>query len=347
MNWKTNAIPSLHAPYVALLILLAGCAGDSTRALGNGSSPASRSADLGGDVDAFTEWSPPVNLGASINSEFTEAGSFITRDGLTLYFTSNRPGGCGATDIWVSTRSDVEAQWGTPQNLGCIINSTALDAAPVLSLDEHRMYFHTRRPGIVGVDEDLDIYVSRRRDTSDPFGWEAPERLSMNTDFGEAQPVFFADDESGIGTLFFVSDQPGGLGRADIWSSTILPDGTFAAAAPVAELNSSFRDQAPFIRRDGLEMFLSSEREHPTTNPADMSGLDLFVATRRTPSDPWSTPVNLDDLNPSVVINSPVLDDRPTLSFDATTLYFQSPRAGGFGANDIYVLIRSKLRQPE
>src|SRR5215211_2718587 len=111
------------------------------------------------------------------------------------------------------------------------------------------MYFHSRRPGVVG-DNDLDIYVSRRRDRSDPFGWELPERLSVNTDFSEAQPALFEDDESGIGTLFFTSDRPGGLGRVDIWSSTLQPDGTFGDLDHVEELSSRFRDQAPFIRRD-------------------------------------------------------------------------------------------------
>jgi hypothetical protein len=328
-------------------MVLAGCGAGSTGPSGDPRFNGSLTRGLVADVDEFTAWSAPENLGPPINSAFGEAGVSISRDRLTLYFTSNRDGGCGIaienTDIWVATRPTPEAQWGEPRNLGCTLNSSALDAAPILSVDEHRMYFHSRRPNVAGgVDSDLDLYVSRRRDTRDPFGWESPERLNISTDFSEAQPAFFEDDQSGIGTLFFVSDRPGGLGRVDIWSSALLPDGTFSAANPVEELNSSFRDQAPFIRRDGLEMFLSSERDHPA-DAADMNGLDLFVATRSSTSAPWSTPVNLDDLTPGIVINSPVIDDRPTLSADGTKLYFQSRRDGGFGANDIYVLTRSKL----
>jgi hypothetical protein len=331
-------------------MVLAGCGADSSGASDDTIPAAPRTAALIADLDAFTEWSAPANIGPPINSEFAEGGGSISRDGLTFYFPSTRSGGCGApgdNDIWVSTRSSVDEPWGTPVNLGCHINSAALDAAPILTLDEHRMYFHSRRPGGPGAPNDLDLYVIRRRDTRDPFGWGPPERLSINTDFSEAQPAFFEDDVTGIGTLFFVSDRLPSLGRADIWSSALQPDGTFGPPSPVEGLNSSFRDQAPFIRRDGLEIYFSSERDHPVA-ATDMSGLDLYVATRATTSDPWSTPVNLDYLAaPNTVINSPVIDDRPILSFDGTRLYFQSRRDDGLGANDIYVITRSKLRSPQ
>jgi hypothetical protein len=335
----------------------AGCGADSTDEFGNAVQAASRAA-----LDQFTNWSEPVNLGPGveaslgppINTPNVEAGSFITRDGLSFYFTSNRPGGCGETDIWVSTRPTVGAAWGPAQHLDCTINSSALDAAPIITTDGHRMYFHSRRANVVGESNpDLDIYVSRRRDLRDPLGWEPPERLSINTDLSEGQPAFFEDDQSGIGTLFFTSNRPGGLGHVDIWSSALQPGGTFADPDLVEELSSPFRDQAPFIRRDGLEMFLSSERdncislEQCPTNSSDMSRLDLFVATRASTSDPWSTPVNLDKLDPTIAINSPLLDDRPTLSFDGTRLYFQSPRVGGEGLGDLYVMTRSKLRDPD
>ncbi|HEV8265487.1 MAG TPA: hypothetical protein VGQ06_11085, partial [Gemmatimonadales bacterium] len=151
----------------------------------------------------------------------------------------------------------------------------------------------------------------------------------------EVQPAIFEDDETGITTLFFAgrANAPGGLGGGDIYRSTLQADGTFGAAVLVPELSSSSQDQGPAIRRDGLEFFLTSAR------PGTLGGVDLWTSTRASTSDPWSTPVHL-----GPVVNSAVLDDRPTLSFDGTTLYFQSPRDGGLGANDIYVLTRSTLK---
>lgn len=287
------------------------------------------------DAPQFSGWSAPINLGPPINGAFADAGSFLSKDGLSFYVSSSRPGGCGNIDIWVSTRESRDEPWGEPQNLGCDINSGGLDAAPFLTTNGRRLYFHSDRPGGAG---GFDLYASRRQNKRDPFGWQTPQNLGsgVNTALAEVLPSIFEDDESGITTLFFAgrSGAPGGLGGEDIYSSPQQVDGTFGPAVLVPELSSSARDLAPFIRRDGLELFLGS------TRPGTVGGgADLWVSTRATTADPWSTPVTL-----GPVINSDVHDDRATLSFDGTALYFASARSGGFGLSDVYVLTRSKLK---
>ena len=301
----------------------------------DGNLDAERDADEGDDRDAlrFSDWSAPVNLGSPVNTSANETGAFVSKNGRSFYFTSDRPGGCGGLDIWVSTRKRAADPWGEPQNLGCEINSSGLDAGPVLSIDGHRMYFHSDRPGGAG---GLDLYASRRQDSRDDFGWRTPQNLGsgVNTAATEVLPAIF-EDESGITTLYFAgrAGALGGLGATDIYRSTLQADGTFGLAALVPELSSPAQDLAPFIRRDGLELFLASAR------PGTLGRADLWTSTRASTSDPWSTPVHLGS-----VINSSEVDDRPTLSFDGTVLYFLSSRAGGLGANDIYVLTRSKLK---
>src|SRR5215471_11654458 len=71
----------------------------------------------------YSAWSTPVNLGPTINSPFNESGPCLSKDGLSLYFFSFRPGGFGAQDLWVSQRPNVDAPWGTPWNLGPRINT--------------------------------------------------------------------------------------------------------------------------------------------------------------------------------------------------------------------------------
>jgi len=295
------------------------------------------SAAVAADAAQFSDWTAPSNLGAPVNTAADDAGSFISRDGLSLYVSSNRAGGCGGFDIWVSRRASVDEAWGEPENLGCDINSSRLDAAPILTIDGHRLYFHSDRPGGAGA---LDLYVSRRHDNRDDAGWQVPENLGsgVNTAAPEVQPALFEDDESAVTTLFFAgrAGQPGGVGLGDIYRSTLQSDGTFGPAVLVPELSSASQDQAPAIRRDGLEMFLTSNR------PGTLGGLDLWVAARGTTSDPWSAPLNL-----GPVVNSAVLDERVTLSFDGSELYFRSDRAGGVGGSDVYVSVRSKLKEPE
>jgi WD40-like Beta Propeller Repeat len=147
----------------------------------------------------------------------------------------------------------------------------------------------------------------------------------VNTAANELQATLFEDDATGVVTVYFTSNRPGGFGGDDIYASILQPDETFGPAVMVGELSSPSNDSSPFIRRDGLEMFLTSDR--PTTR----GGLDLWVSTRATTDDPWSEPINLGPL-----VNTAAMDAGCTLSFHGTELYFSSNRAGGFGSRDIY-----------
>src|SRR5438093_9314639 len=80
----------------------------------------------------FSEWSAPVNL-SPINSASDEQHPAISKDGLSLYFASNRPGGCGGSDIWAAQRASLDSPWEAPFNLGCTVNSTVNDLGPNLS----------------------------------------------------------------------------------------------------------------------------------------------------------------------------------------------------------------------
>src|SRR5262245_63933062 len=75
----------------------------------------------------YSNWSQPVNLGPVINTAFNDQHPALSKDGLSLYITSNRSGGQGADDLWVSQRASVDDAWGPPQNLGPVINTTAVE----------------------------------------------------------------------------------------------------------------------------------------------------------------------------------------------------------------------------
>src|SRR5437899_12840608 len=69
------------------------------------------------DQPAYGPWGAPVNLGPVVNSAYNDQHPSISKDGLSLYFVSNRPGGFGGNDIWVTKRAPVDDRWGTLQNL--------------------------------------------------------------------------------------------------------------------------------------------------------------------------------------------------------------------------------------
>jgi len=293
--------------------------------------------DEGQGTPRFSDWSAPVNLGPIVNSPFIEQGASVSRDGRSLYFhCTGCSEGTGA-DIYVSQRARRNDPWGPPQLLGPNVNTTNDETAPTVSPDGHQLFFASvRSDGFGGT----DLYVSRRHHTRDDFSWEPAVNLgsAINTASNEAQATLFEDHETT--TLFFSSNRPGGSGLDDIYSSVLQPDGTFGPAVPVPELNSSSNDRQPAVRQDGLEMFLGSDR------PGTLGGIDLWVSTRATTHDPWSTPVNL-----GPVVNTTLIDARPALSFDGTTLYFQSTRPGAVGCTsptgpcvfDLWVTTRTRL----
>ena len=132
------------------------------------------------NVQRYSDWSAPINLGPVVNSTATDRGPAISKDGLSLYFASTRvPGSFGGEDIYVSQRESQDSEWGPPVNLGPTINTTANEMVPAFSRDGHLMFFASNRPGSAGV----DIWVSRRQQTHDDFGWQPPENLGAGVKF--------------------------------------------------------------------------------------------------------------------------------------------------------------------
>jgi WD40 repeat protein len=277
-------------------------------------------------------WTAPVNLGAIVNSFSDETQGVITHSRLSLYFSSDRPGGFGSQDIWVSQRTSVDAPWGEPQNLGSSINSAAQEFSPSFSPDDRCMFFPSGRPGGFGRQ---DIYMTCRLNATDDFGWQTPVNLgpSINTSSLESDPFYFVDPNSGEATLYFTTGRagvsnprvPGGF-LLDIYQSTQKADGSFAPAVLNKELSSPYDDRHMSIRSDGLLLIFTSDR------PGGVGGLDLWASTRRDTHEPWGEPVNL-----GPPVNSEADERGAALTNDDVTLLFSSDRAGGFGQGDLWM----------
>src|SRR2546426_11812889 len=300
------------------------------------------------DQPEYGPWGTPANLGPVVNSPYNDQHPAISKDGLSLYISSDRPGGLGGIDIWVSQRASVDDPWGPPEDLGPNINSAGNDLAPTFTPDGHQIYYHSAGRGGCGL---ADLFVARRHDRRDDFGWEPAENPGCvgNSPYADAGPTYFEDEVTGITTLYFTvqNNPPSSDQGFDIYASTWMGDeGAFGPPVLVPELSSPFRDTRTAIRRDGLEIFLSSGRPGDDIVGRSAGSEDLWVSTRATTSDVWSPPVNLNLVNQQLggpPINSAAFDGAPALSFDGTTLYFFSERPGGFGKRDLYVTTRARL----
>lgn len=285
----------------------------------------------------FSEWGTPINAesipGTSpdLNTTADEGYPILSPDGLSLYIVSNRLGGLGGLDIWVSRRDSTDESWDSPRNLGAPINSTAFDWSPT-PVPGHGLYFVSTRAGGCGGD---DIYFTRYRNGA----WDEPENLGcqINSPFGESGPTLF-EDEKGQSILYFSSARPGGFAPdgaipdPDIYFSV-----DFGPAQLVPGLNTATNDVRPFVSKDGREIVFDSMRA------GGQGGLDIWTSTRETAADNWAPPTNLGPM-----INSPQTDARATFSRDGLTMYFGSGRlTNSEGGSDIFVTTREKLKGNE
>lgn len=107
------------------------------------------------DKDSFG----PPSLVPGLNTSANDQQPTLSKNGLEIIFTSNRAGGFGGADLWVSTRATLYAPWSVPVNLGPLVNSSATDFRPSLSSDGTTLYFASERLGSSGP---ADIYFCTR-----------------------------------------------------------------------------------------------------------------------------------------------------------------------------------------
>lgn len=280
-----------------------------------------------------SSWSVPENLGPAINSASNEQHPALSPDGLSLYFSSDRPGGAGGFDLWVSRRASTTSAWQAPAAIAAL-NSSSSEFAPAFDPSGQWLFFGSERDGGCG---GRDLWLSYRKNKKDDLDWKIPINLGCGLSWPgfDDGPTYFRE-KSGFGVLFFISDRPGGLGGRDIWMVSHRDGGAFGAPVNVAELNSSADDSRPVVRSDGLEFFLTSQRVGSVPQGTTPSS-DLWTSTRSSTAGAWSTPVNLASLNTNAT------EAAPTLSPDGLTLMFHSNRPGGQGGLDLYVTTRTKI----
>jgi hypothetical protein len=275
-----------------------------------------------------SEWTQAENLGADVNSAFEDFAPHLSSDGLALYLTSNRSESLGGEDLWVARRASRYDAWGPALNLGTAINTAANERSPALSLNGRLLFFATDRPGGSG---GFDIWLSWRLDPNDDLGWQPPVNVGsgINSAATDAGPSFLERRPPlRMPQLFFGSARPGGLGGLDIYVGSV-PGGWSGPPLLIAELSSPQLDITPAVRRDGLEIIISS------TRPGTLGGFDLWRSVRKSVDKPWSMP---ESLGPT--INTEFLEAFPALSLDGRTLLFQSARPGGVGGSDLYMSTR-------
>jgi len=170
------------------------------------------------------------------------------------------------------------------------------------------------------------------------FGNPTNLGLTVNSSSHEWDPYISADGLS----LYFLSGRPGGFGDADIWVTTRKnKDDPWGSPVNLGTpVNTSAFEGAPCLSHDGLSFYFVSDR------PGSSGWLDIWMTTRKTKDNPWSSPVNL-----GPTVNSSADENQPNIPTDGLSLYFSDHsnavvRPGGLGGTDIWVTTRKTKDDP-
>lgn len=233
-------------------------------------------------------WTEPRPL-AALNSDADDLGPEPSKDGRTIVFYSNRTGGSGGYDLWMSRRTD--DGWTSPQNLGPRVNSPFNDYGPALSPDGRTLYFASNRPRPddaqqpqvdawpATVREDLfqrdyDLYAAQ---IADAGVMNAVPLAMLNTPHNEGAPAVtpFGD------FLYFASDRPGGLGGFDIYRARCLRGEFLPPENLGPSLNTAANELDPGLTMGGYALYFSSDRPLERRRTDRPNDYDLFYTTSR------------------------------------------------------------------
>ena len=214
-------------------------------------------------------WGEPVNVGEPINSAYNDFCPMPARDGHEFFFVSNRPGGCGGDDIYV-TRFRDDGTIDPPENLGCGVNSAGNEAGPVPNTEPGRgpvLYFSSTRPGGFAPEPagatsgDADLYSSEWKGGR----YQGPTLVAgVNSAQEDGQPYIQRDALE----LYFFSTRPGGKGAQDIWmASRAKAHDAWSAPLNLGDnVNSPAAETRPSLSWDGTTLYFGSTRSTGEAN---------------------------------------------------------------------------------
>jgi hypothetical protein len=169
---------------------------------------------------AESDWAPPVNMGPPVNSAYYEGEGWLSTDGLALFFCSDRSGGRGSYDVWVTTRRNQTTAWSPPVNLGPAINTSGIEGGPSLSPDQKTLYFGSGKSGGIGSWDVYEVPIVTIVDFNGDGIVDADDMCIMVDHWGTDEP------------LCDIGPMPWGDGIVDIQDLIVLAEYLFEEFPP-------------------------------------------------------------------------------------------------------------------
>jgi outer membrane protein OmpA-like peptidoglycan-associated protein len=202
------------------------------------------STTLNGDA-----WSTPVKLGNNVNSKYWEPSAFISADGHAIYFSSNRPGGYGGRDIYVSQKTE-KGEWGKAFNMGSLINTPYDEDAPFIHPDGITLFFSSNGNKSMG---GFDVMYSTLSD--DGTKWQEPVNVGYPVNSPDDDIFYVVSPDKT--NAYYSSFKEGGVGEKDNYKITFLDQ----KKAPLTVLKGIVKNADGNIPRDIMITVTDNETE--------------------------------------------------------------------------------------
>jgi len=171
---------------------------------------------------ADDSWGDIRKLSATVNDpKYWDSQPTMASDGLTLYFASDRPGGFGGVDLYVTKKDPRTGQWSVPQNLGKNINTKGDEKTPFIHSDSETLYFSSN--GHFGFGG-FDIFYVRKTEKGE---WQEPENIGSPINGSTDDTGFFVSSDTKTGYFFSFNEgkvSGKGIGRYDLFNFDLYPE---------------------------------------------------------------------------------------------------------------------------
>ena len=262
-----------------------------------------------------------VNLGPGINSKRSDYNPFISKNGRTIYYSSDKKYDSELLElinnIYYSEYIETSTpHWQKMKSIGKDVNSYENEIIVGLSKDEEKIILNVSWMKAKG-----DIFITSKGRKK--FKELTELEKIINSEFNEQTGTLSKNED----TLYFCSNRPGGEGGQDLYIAVKLPDGTWGKAQNLGkDINTKYNETFPYINEKGDELRFASDR------PESMGGFDIFTSHRK--NNQW---VNISNLG--YPINNAY--DNYMISFSKSKRYgyVAQTRPGGYGFLDIYQVI--------
>ncbi len=295
-----------------------------------------------------------THFGFPLNSQNVEYNPIISPNGRYIVFQSNRPGGQGGMDFWLSENRNYRDRtgkpiWMEPTNLN-ELSTMGFDGPFTIQFDEEgrpkEIYFTSIRNEATGKlgNKGLNIYYTHRESSLEK--WSVPIHLNdLNSDFDDKMPAISPDGKY----LVFSSNRPGGFGEFDLWISERVntasdPNPKWSRPINIGKkVNTAANEIMPYFHYDNLTLYFSSDREDEY-HKYNFFGIDMDEQYEKETVTEKVNPANTP--NKEIIwkevyrlpkpFNSPMDDEGISLTHDGIWAYYSSNRDGGEGLFDIY-----------